>query len=869
MTQVFNLQGFCRKTKIASAIALTFTVSSVTWAQQQDEQTIKNNAEKQVEVLTVTAQKRVQNILKVPVSVGTVSANTIEQSSSVQLSDVDKFIPGFDFSDANVTQAGVTMRGISSPNISVGGDPSTATFWDDVYLPRAAQNVMFSDMARIEVLKGPQGTLFGRNAAMGVVNMVPNSPSDEREGFIKAHTGTDNLKRLEGMFNLPLTDNFFARLNFLSNQQDGFIKNTAKPTWNQNSKIYDLGEIDHQAARLALLWQLSDSTKFQLAYDWDNVEQAPPMAVGVSEFAYQQGTDIFADKLENDVREGVEKRDMYGITAKLMHDINSEWSAKAVASYRDWQTVNREDEDGTADITRYFDTSNNEDSNIFYAELQFNYTADRINAVMGMTYSKEDVSQTTELNLTTNTAARLVTGQLNDFIKQGVAEQLAGMIGGTSDDLAAANFGPGVTFAGAVDTFYALNGFPMEHLWHADEWANALNTLGFGSDIMTAIGMPGMPLTADIVNATGDLTYDIVANQLGIAEIFGPSVAGTFWQETVNNTGKFTNLGLYGDLDYALTDDWHVIAGLRYSKDDKDFTWYIPPTSFAATRPGVGNLLFPISDLAANDSWSKITGRLVTSYQVTDTDMLFASFSTGYKSGGFDSLVPNSQAFKPEDTQNIEIGYKGIINNQLVANVSAYYLQLDNLQKTVDSKAPGSSQAIPTIINEDRDIAGLELDLQWQVTDTVKLGAVSEIRSTKAKTPSFYNGDGELIAADELSSHASINYTINFEWLPDFSVGTTTLHLDYVFVENQNDQEVGLEDYKKAIPEYFRDQNELNGRISWRSDNDKFELGLWTKNLFDNRYMISVGGLTADVLGTPHGRINRGRELGVDVKYNF
>ena len=110
--------------------------------------------ETEIEVVTVTAQKRVQNILKVPVTVSTVSADTIEESSSVLLSDIDKFIPGFEFSDSNMTQAGVTMRGISSPNISVGGDPSSATFYDDVYMPRAAQNVIFSDMARVEVLKG-------------------------------------------------------------------------------------------------------------------------------------------------------------------------------------------------------------------------------------------------------------------------------------------------------------------------------------------------------------------------------------------------------------------------------------------------------------------------------------------------------------------------------------------------------------------------------------------------------------------------------------------------------------------------------------------------------------------------------------------
>ncbi|MFD2164800.1 TonB-dependent receptor [Thalassotalea euphylliae] len=855
----------CQKSTLATAIIAALSFTPLWLSAAENEQPVDSD----IEVVTVTAQKRVQNIMKVPVTVGSVSGDTIEESSSILLSDVDKFISGFEFSDGNMTQAGITMRGISSPNISVGGDPSSATFYDDVYMPRAAQNVIFSDMARVEVLKGPQGTLFGRNAAMGVVNMVPNAPNDEFEGFVKASFGTDNLQRYEGMINIPLSDTFFMRANFLTNSQDGIVDNISEPEWNDDYKIWDLGERSHDAARVSLLWDISSSTQFQIAYDWDDLEQAPPMAVGVSEFAYNGGQTPFASKAENDVRNGVEKRDMYGITAKLTHEFNDNWSMKYVASIRDWETVNREDEDGTADPTRYFDTSNNEDSDIFYTELQVNYISDRINAVAGFSYSKEDVSQTTELNITADTAARLITGELNNFIKGGVAEQVAAMIGGNTDAHAEAAFGPDVTFDGAVDTFFTLNGFPMDHMWNANEWSGALNALGFADDIMAAIGMPGVPLTPEIVTGTGDLTYDIVSMQLGIAEVMGPSYSGTWWQETVNNTGDFTNWGIFADVDYKIDDKWNVIGGVRYSKDEKDFTWLIPETSFAALRPGVSNLLFPQVDLAASDEWDKVTGRLVTSYQMSDDHMFFASYSTGYKSGGFDSLTPSTEAFEPEDTSNFELGYKGILWGEVVANVSAYYLELDNLQRSVDSKPPGSPQAVPTIINEDREITGLEFDVRWFATESLTLGIVSEIRSTDNFSPEFYNGEGELIAAQKTETDADLNYTLTLDWAPDFEYGMINLHIDYVYLENTNEDEPGIEDYKLAIPEYFDDYSLLNARLSWTSDDDMFEVGLWGKNLFDERYMLSVGGLTADVLGTPFGRINRGIETGIDLKYNF
>jgi len=398
------------KNKVANAVIAALSISSfAAVANATDKQ------QSQIEVVTITAQKRVQNILKVPVSVGTVSEDAIEESGSVILSDLDKFIPGFDFSDSNMTQAGITMRGVSSPNISVGGDPSSATFFDDVYMPRAAQNVLFSDMERIEVLKGPQGTLFGRNAAMGVVNMVPKSPIEDSEGFAKVSLGTDSLMRLEAMANVALSDNVFIRANVLSTTQDGFVNNISTPSWNDNSKIWDGEARDHKAARIALKWNISDTTNVQFSYDWDDLEQAPPMAIGISEYAYDSGNDVFSSTVENDVRNGVEGRDMTAFTMKLNHEINQQWSLKYVASYRQWQTVNREDEDGSAQIDRYFDTSNNEDSDIFYSELQANYVSDKLNVVTGFSYSKEKVSQTTELNLTSDSAARLITGELNNL----------------------------------------------------------------------------------------------------------------------------------------------------------------------------------------------------------------------------------------------------------------------------------------------------------------------------------------------------------------------------------------------------------------------------------------------------------------------
>lgn len=858
------------KYRLAKSIALALLLST-SQTQAQSEQADESNDWEQIEI---TAQKRVQNVMQVPITLGIVSADTLEQATAISLGDVDKFIPGFSFQDSSVTQSGIRIRGISSPAISVGGDPSSATFYDDVYMPRAAQNVLFSDIQRIEVLKGPQGTLFGRNAAMGVVNIIPNKPEDETEGFVKGSFGTDNLVRLEGMANLPLTDTLFVRANVLSNKQDGYINNTARPAWNNDSKIWDLGARDHLAGRLSLLWNASADTTLQLTVELDDLEQAPPMAIGLSEFALNGGSDPFAPEAENDVRLGVESRDMFAVVAKVEHEFDSHWSMKYVASIRDWETVNREDEDGTADITRYFDTSNNEDSDIFYSEFQLSYVNDKVNAIAGFSYSKEDVSQQTELNITADTIARLTTGALNDTIRGGFAQQIAAMIGGNTDEAAAAAFGPGATFEGVVDATFMSQGFPLDHIWQPDQWAGALTALGFADAITTALGMPGVPLTGDIVSATGDITYDIVANQLGIAEIFGPGFSGQFWQENVFNTGDFTNWGVFADIDYAITPKWHVIGGLRYSKDKKDFTWRIPQTTFVVQRPGVTNQLFPQVDLSAFDSWDKVTGRLVTNYQLDNRQMVFASYSTGYKSGGFDSLVPidqsaGQQAFEPEDSVNLEIGYKAVLWDQVVANISYYDTELDNFQISVESRPPGAPQAVPSIINENRQISGVEIDLRWSVNDSLNLAVVSEIRETDIDTPEFYDSTGTLVAATSRSFDAETNYTFSLDWTPDIDSVNMTFHLDYVFIENTNDQRPDIQPFELLVPGYLSDRKDLNARVSFSGQDDTWEAALWTRNLLDERYVESISNRTTATLGTPFGRVNRGREMGIELKYRF
>ncbi|MBU2181259.1 MAG: TonB-dependent receptor [Gammaproteobacteria bacterium] len=803
--------------------------------------------ESAIETITVTAQKRVQNVMDVPVAIDSISATDLKETNSVMLGDIADYTPGFKFSKEAVVQASAVMRGISSSNISTGGDPSVAIFFDDFYLPRAAQSVMFSDMQRIEILKGPQGTLFGKNAAAGVVNMIPNAPAQEDEAFLKATLGDYALRRYEAMANTALNDQFAVRLNLMSNQRDSYLNNVY-----QNYQGEELGNTNQQSARLAALWQPNADTKVQLSYDWDDLNQGYAPSIGVSPYAYSMNP--LDRTIENDVIDGHERRDMTALSLKITHDFNDDWSGKLISSKRQWQVSGRDDTDGTADKTRYLDTINFEDSDIFYNELQINYAKNNFSYVGGVTYSKENVYQKTSLDIMADTVARITTDNLNGMLQ-------GALLG-----------------AGLPPEMIAQMGLPADHIWNPQDWASILSVMAMVDPsvggLLAQLGAePFSPELVGAIAATGDLTYQAIGAGLGINEIFGPSNAGKLWSEDIINRGKFTSYGVYSDVDYQFNPQWGFTAGLRYSRDDKDFSWEIKERSFAGAMSGLTDFLFPLMpQLDANNSWSKLTGRAVTRYQPNDTSMWYLSYSTGYKSGGYDSLDPRSAMtpFAPEEVGNLELGYKADLWDQLRLQVVAFQMDLTNRQQSVNSKEPGSGVAVPLVINGDQDINGMELILDWQASKTLKLGLVTEYRNTESKWQQFYNAEGNLVTDVDKASTADA-YTLTADWTPEqqWLDGDVKLHVDYVYEENTRADDPDLLEIAKTIPAYFADSKNLNARLSWTSQQQQWELALWGKNLTDNDTTGGIGGFAAAVLGTPVTSLNPPRTVGVEVRYQF
>ena len=215
----------------------------------------------QIEEIVVTATKREENVQDVPVAVSVLSSETIESSYSVGLEGLQALVPSVSFRKGNTTRnSTVTVRGIGTISFSTAAEPSVATVVDGVVLGRSGQAFGdLYDIERLEVLRGPQGTLFGKNASAGVVNITTKRPSDEFEGVLDLSFFQDNETRLKGRVSGPLGDNARGSLTLFKGEFDGYIRNVFT---NETTSGYD-----REGIRAMLEFEPSDNVSMLFIFE--------------------------------------------------------------------------------------------------------------------------------------------------------------------------------------------------------------------------------------------------------------------------------------------------------------------------------------------------------------------------------------------------------------------------------------------------------------------------------------------------------------------------------------------------------------------------------------------------------------------------
>ncbi len=356
----------------------------------------------QLEDIVVTAQRREQSLQQVPISVTAFNAASIAALSAETIGDLDTFTPGLTINDSSVTQPSFTIRGVATDDFGIGTDPSVGIFIDGIYSGRSGSSlIFFNDINRVEVLKGPQGTLFGRNTSAGAISIVTNKPTDKRELSGTIQTGNYKKIRADATLNVPLTDTLYLRLNGVSNYRDGFLKDASgRRREGENNK----------SGRAALRWAPTDATDFVLAYDHDNTAKDGPFAIGISSNALS--TDP-RGPYANDVRDDKETRLLNAVSFTGTHH-SGPFTLTSISSFKHFETHNREDEDGTANPRLYLDTENIEKNSSLYQELRIGFDNYRLSAIAGASFFHERGRQTSAVTLLSDSVDNLL-GAVADF----------------------------------------------------------------------------------------------------------------------------------------------------------------------------------------------------------------------------------------------------------------------------------------------------------------------------------------------------------------------------------------------------------------------------------------------------------------------
>ncbi|MBL4801789.1 MAG: TonB-dependent receptor [Emcibacter sp.] len=225
----------------------------------------------QLEEITVTARKREESLQDAPVSVTAFSTASLEKRGITNLGNISAYTPNVDINagkgDGGSTNAAVFIRGVGQNDFIFPTDPGVGIYVDGVYIARSIGGMMdLADVERVEILRGPQGTLYGKNTIGGAINVITSRPNGELEGKIKATAGQRNHFDVEANLNFPIVDDLLSgKIAVVSKNQDGYSKRV--------SDGLDLGDTNVDAIRAGLNWNASEDVTVYLSFDASRIRQ--------------------------------------------------------------------------------------------------------------------------------------------------------------------------------------------------------------------------------------------------------------------------------------------------------------------------------------------------------------------------------------------------------------------------------------------------------------------------------------------------------------------------------------------------------------------------------------------------------------------
>ena len=823
--------------KIASAVALaTIAAPSVSLAQNSF-----------IEEIVVTATKRSQTLQEVPVAVSVTTSETIEQAQIQDISDLQSVVPSLRVSQLqSSTNTNFVIRGFGNGANNPGIEPSVGVFIDGVYRSRSAGAISdLPNLERVEVLRGPQSTLFGKNASAGVINIVTAKPSGERAGKLSATVGNYGAFVAKAHYEDAISDNAAFSLSASTNTRDGYVDNLTTGG--------DLNNRDRQSFRGQLLLGLGDNTEMRLIADYDTIDEnccatvnlvAGP-TLGAIRFAGGTLIPNDAEALQTNTNiDPNNQLDNSGLSMQIDHDFEN-FALTSITSLRKVESVYDIDADFTsADLIT---NQINSDIDTFTQEIRLTSTnGDKFDWMVGGFFFDESVDYRDDLPF----------GSAYRRYLDGLAAG-AGAPGAIAGVEAALGLPVGRSF-GQVG-----QGFTHEST--LDNQAISL----FGqfdfhlSDALTAT--VGLSYTKDEKEAAtrqvrGDAFSSVDRVQLGTAAIFN---AITGLAPTPQNFA-------------AVPSAIQAAAGLASNPATNPFTGL---TALQFLPPFVD---FPNSVENGKSDDDELSYTLRLAYDASDSVNIYAGVSTGFKATSWNlsrdarptaadipaitaaglrtaNLIPGTRFAGPEESTVYELGLKAKFD-QATFNLAIFDQSIEGFQSNV-FEGTGFNLANAG----EQSTKGVEFELVYYPTESLQVGLSGTFLDPKYDSFTSAGRDALTGAVVDLSGTTpgainEVSMSANMAYRFNIGSNDAFVRADYFYEDT-----VAIGDLE--IAQFKRDTKNLNLSAGLTTDNG-LSYSLWVRNATDHTSLISAFKSVAQS-GSFSGYRTAPRTYGVTVSYDF
>jgi iron complex outermembrane recepter protein len=784
-----------------------------------------------IEEVIVTARKREENLQEVPMAIAAFGAQQLRNSLVDDITDLQKMTPNITINETSGLVAGVPQIFIRGIGTDPGFDQGVGIYVDDVYLNTSAGALLeVYDVERIEVLKGPQGNLYGRNTIGGAVRYVTREPGDELEAGVELQVGTDELVRLKGNVSGPLIENvLFGGAAFSVRQRDGFQTNAFDGD--------EWADSDVQSFRGSLLWQATDALAIKFVADQSNDESKPgipnrvavnaPGILGISarltgaNAIYGPGTAILDTpsdvSLASDVDTvntahlnpgfNVVEIETTSASGTIKWDINDVVALKSITAYRETSNPRGFDFDGSDQL--FINTNSYQKNEDFSQEFQFNFTTDTVDAVAGIYY----------------------------------------LDGSYEIDK------PGITYQGTRLRFFSDH---LKTTWRDDrnvESRSAYANVDWRVAEQWQLSLGGR--------------YTEDEKEVDVAG----TVEETFYPFAISRTpAGFDILGIRAGQE-AFVQTQPQFLGWQVNTLAQTLINSGTPMDPVISNPRISRVTTVSYEerILSEDKWEEFSPSAKITYFANDDLMLYAGFSSGFKAGGFATTGSTSRAYDPEIVESYTLGFKSQMCDSSVRLNGEFFFNdyQDKQLSTVYIAENGALVSTQDNVGKVESWGG-ELELTWltpveglmlnlnagyldsEIKEYVQAGAGGVIEDI--------SDDRVLGYSPEWTAQARVSYDFDIASAGSMLISADVAYRDEMYTDSPID--INSEFRTQALTP---DLTTFNAVVAFTTSDEKWRFALDGRNLSDERELVN----TYTVSNFMTGGYTRERTWAVSVGYTY